>query len=166
MILMVAGTAGFGPETPASPKHAHDKGYEPLTCVVQVLCQLNAGLPNRLPRSRGFCHLGAERTSLAQFRRQKPADGSERWQWPRFVGNGHSLSLAAATIFVSDLDRPLCHPWSMVLGRVTPVHHQMIMVGSASHDAVMLDAEGRHPGASPVRPHSKRRNDRSIPLCH
>lgn len=45
MILMVAGTAGFGPETPASPKHAHDKGYEPLTCMVQVLCQLNADWP-------------------------------------------------------------------------------------------------------------------------
>jgi hypothetical protein len=49
---------------------------------------------------------------------------------------------------------------------VTPAHHQMIMVGSASHDAIMLDAEGRHPDASPVRPHSKRRNDRSIRLCH
>jgi hypothetical protein len=49
---------------------------------------------------------------------------------------------------------------------VTPVHLQMIIVGSASHDAVMLDAEGRHPDASPVRPHSKRRNGHSVPLCH
>ncbi|MGH2886091.1 MAG: hypothetical protein ACRDPA_25910, partial [Solirubrobacteraceae bacterium] len=101
MILMVAGTVGFGPETPASLKHAHDKGYEPLTCVVQVLCQLNAGLPNRLPRSRGFCHLGAERTSLAQFRWQKPR------RWLRNDGNGPD-SLATDNCAVGS--HPSCHP--------------------------------------------------------
>jgi hypothetical protein len=76
------------------------------------------------------------------------------------------LTLFLPTIALSDLDRLFCHPEVMMSSGATPVHHQMIMVGSASHDAVMLDAEGRHPDASPVRPHSKRRNDRSIPLYH
>ena len=39
----------------------------------------------------------------------------------------------------------------MVSLSVIPIHHQTIMVGSASHDAVILDADVRH-RASPVRP--------------
>jgi hypothetical protein len=53
----------------------------------------------------------------------------------------------------------------MIVSGLHPVHRQMIMASAASHDAVMLDAEGHHLGASPVRPHSKRRNDRSVSLC-
>jgi hypothetical protein len=71
MILIVTGTVGFGPETPASPKHAHDKGYEPLTCVVQVLCQLNTGLPNR-------CHDHADSASARKGHLSRSVDLRDR----------------------------------------------------------------------------------------
>jgi hypothetical protein len=66
------------PRASRGRQHAHDKGYEPLTCVVQVLCQLNADLPNRLPRSRGLCHLGVERTAMCSSAADTPAAASRR----------------------------------------------------------------------------------------
>jgi hypothetical protein len=47
------------------------------------------------------------------------------------------LLAAVADARAAHLDPGVLHP-DLALLPITPVHHQMIMVGSASHDAVML----------------------------
>jgi hypothetical protein len=84
-------------------------------------CRSLAG-PLALPRRCG----AEDRPSVAQLRWQKPADGPETMAMAQIRWH-RTLFLLLPTCFVSDLDRPFCHPEVMVSLSVTPMHHAMSM---------------------------------------
>ena len=100
---------------------------------------------------------------MAHLRWQKPANGSDmlaiaqiRWHrtpealtFPRHPRARDDS--CQYQIFVSDLDRPLCHPRFMISVRVTPMHHLTIVVSSAPAGGGLAGG-GRHNAEQGLRP--------------